>query len=68
MSRRRLFPTKPHTRAIRQGIGAEVAGILILSVTLFTRVPLVMALSIPIGTILILAGLMAWLRGVLRAP
>jgi hypothetical protein len=38
-------------------------GILILSVTLFASVPIVLTLSLSVGALLIVVGLLSWLWG-----
>ena len=60
----RLYPAD---RLIRCGTLAEIGGVVLLSVTLFTDHPLTMALLLPLGGLLVLAGWLAWLYAFLRS-
>jgi hypothetical protein len=52
-----------YSRVMKLGMSAEIVGILILSVTLFASVPIVLTLSLSVGALLIVVGLLSWLWG-----
>ncbi len=54
------FPSKPPAHLMRCAILAQIAGVVIVSVTLLTKIPLVMLLAIPLGAALILLGASVW--------
>jgi hypothetical protein len=64
-----LFPTGPEatTRVLKRGVVAQILGILVLAGALFTKMPLLMVIIIPVGALLIALGILAWLRAVVRA-
>lgn len=64
-----LFPTGPEaaTRVLRRGVVAQILGILVLATALFTKVPLLMVVIIPVGALLIALGILAWLWAVVWA-
>ena len=53
----------PSARIIRRGASVQIAGILILSVLLFEQTPLFVAICLPLGTLLVLLGFVAWIWG-----
>ncbi len=54
------FPSKPPAHLVRCAILAQIAGIVILSITLLTKSPLVSVVAIPLGAALILLGALVW--------
>jgi len=64
-----LFPTGPDaaTRVLKRGVASQIVGILILSVALFTKVPLLMVVVIPLGALLVALGMLTWLWAVVWA-
>jgi hypothetical protein len=58
-----LFPTGPGaaTRVLKRGVLAQILGILVLASALFTKMPLLMVVIIPVGALLIALGILAWL-------
>jgi len=52
-----------YSRVMKLGMSAEMLGILVLSVTLFAGVPIVFTLSLGVGALLIVVGLLSWLWG-----
>ena len=59
MSKRRFKIPEPPA-LVRRGICLQIAGVVILSVTLFTMLPPVMIIALPLGAGLILLGWLAW--------
>ena len=49
-------------KLVRYADAAEIAGVVLLLVTLFTVNPLVLSVSIPLGSLLIVLGWLGWLR------
>jgi len=64
-----LFPTGPEaaTRVLKRGVLAQILGILVLAAALFTKMPLLMVVIIPVGALLIALGILAWLWAVVWA-
>ena len=64
-----LLPSGPDaaTRVLRRGAFSQVAGVLVLSVALFTKIPLVLVAVITLGGLLIVLGFLAWLWAVIWA-
>ncbi len=64
-----LFPTGPEatTRVLKRGVVAQILGILVLAGALFTKMPLLMVVIIPVGALLIALGILAWLWAVVWA-
>ena len=64
-----LFPTGPDavTRVLKRGAWLQVAGVLVLGAALFTKVPLLMVVIVPVGALLIALGILAWLWAVVWA-
>ena len=64
-----LIPSGPDaaTRVLKRGALSQVAGVLVLSVALFTRIPLLLVVIIPLGGLLIVLGFLAWLWSVVWA-
>lgn len=64
-----LFPSGPDaaTRVLRRGALAQIAGVLVLSVALFTKIPLLLVVIIPLGGLLVALGFLAWLWAVVWA-
>jgi hypothetical protein len=60
---RRGVPDSTYRRVMRCGMNAHIAGVLVLSVVLFNRIPIVLTLALSVGALLIAAGLLAWLWG-----
>jgi hypothetical protein len=68
-SRFQLFPTGPDavTRVLKRAVWSQVAGVLVLSAALFTKMPLLMVVIVPVGALLIALGILAWLWAVVWA-
>lgn len=64
-----LLPSGPDAaaRVLRRGALSQVAGVLVLSVALFTKVPILLVIVIPLGGLLIVLGFLAWLWAVVWA-
>ena len=64
-----FFPTGPETttRVLKRGVVAQILGILVLTGALFTKMPLLMVVIIPVGALLIALGIFAWLWAVVWA-
>jgi hypothetical protein len=64
-----LFPSGPDsaTRILKRGALAQVAGVLVLSVALFTKIPLLLVVVISLGAPLIALGFLVWLWAVVWA-
>ena len=64
-----LLPSGPDaaTRVLKRGALSQVAGVLVLSVALFTKTPLVLVVIIPLGGLLVALGFLAWLWAVVWA-
>ena len=64
-----LLPTGPEaaTRVLKRGVAAQILGILVLTGALFTKMPLLMVVIIPVGALLIALGIFAWLWAVVWA-
>ena len=64
-----LLPSGPDaaTRVLRRGALSQVLGVLVLSVALFTKMPLILVVVIPLGGLLIALGFLAWLWAVIWA-
>ncbi len=60
----RLFSELPYARIIRCGVTAQIVGVLLLSVLLFTKIPLLITICMPLGAMLVGLGLLAWAWGV----
>ncbi|MFH1502511.1 MAG: hypothetical protein ABIG03_05655 [Candidatus Eisenbacteria bacterium] len=58
-----LFSRLPYARVIRCGVSAQIAGVLMLSVLLFTKIPLIITICLPLGALLVLLGAVAWVWG-----
>jgi hypothetical protein len=54
-------------RILRRGVLCQIVGILVLSVALITRMPIVLVIAIPLGGLLVVLGFMAWLWAVVWA-
>jgi hypothetical protein len=54
-------------RILRRGVLCQIAGILILSIALLTKTPIVLVIAIPVGGLLIVLGFVAWLWAVVWA-
>jgi hypothetical protein len=69
VSRFQLIPTGPDgaVRTLRRGVLCQLVGVLVLSVALLTKEPLVLLVVIPVGGILIALGFLAWLWSVVWA-
>ena len=65
----RLFPAGPEaaTRVLKRGVLTQILGILVLASALFTKIPLLMVVIIPVGALLIALGILAWLWAVVWA-
>ena len=50
---------------MRSGMTAQLAGVVVLSVLLFIKIPIVMTLSLGGGALLIAVGFAAWLWGLI---
>jgi hypothetical protein len=59
-----VFSQMPYVRVIRCGATAQIVGVLVLSVLLFTKIPLVITVCLPLGALLVLVGSLAWVWGV----
>ena len=59
MSSRRLKLPEPR-KLIRGGIVAQSIGVIVLAISLFTLVPAVMVVTVPLGAGLILLGWLGW--------
>lgn len=64
-----LLPTGPDAapRVLKRGVLSQIVGILILSTALFTKMPLLMVVVIPLGALLIALGMLAWFWAVVWA-
>ena len=64
-----LFPTGPDAapHVMKRGVWSQIVGVLVLSMALFTRVPLLMVVIIPVGALLIALGMLAWFWAVVWA-
>lgn len=64
-----LLPSGPGAaaRVLRRGALAQAAGVVVLSVALFTKIPLVLVVVITLGGLLIALGFLAWLWAVVWA-
>ncbi len=64
-----LLPSGPDAaaRVLRRGALAQAAGVVVLSVALFTKIPLVLVVVITLGGLLIALGFLAWLWAVVWA-
>jgi len=64
-----LLPSGPGAaaRVLRRGALSQAAGVLVLSVALFTKMPLILVAVIPLGGLLIALGFLAWLWAVIWA-
>ena len=64
-----LFPSGPDaaTRILRRGALVQAVGVLVFSVVLFTKTPLLLVVVISLGGLLIALGFMAWLWAVVWA-
>jgi hypothetical protein len=64
-----LFPTGPDaaTRVLKRGVWSQIIGVLVLSMALLTKMPLLMVVIIPVGALLIALGMFAWLWAVVWA-
>ncbi|HYW68784.1 MAG TPA: hypothetical protein VE960_04200 [bacterium] len=64
-----LLPSGPDAaaRVLRRGALSQVAGVFVLSVALFTKMPLILVVVIPLGGLLIALGFLAWLWAVIWA-
>ncbi len=56
--------SKPPAHVVRCAILAQIAGVVIFSVVLFTKIPLIVILCMPIGSALILLGALVWIWAV----
>lgn len=58
-------PASEHTyyRIMRAGITAQIAGVVVMSLILFTTIPILLILSLSFGAFLIVLGFLAWLWG-----
>jgi hypothetical protein len=61
----RLFSELPYARVIRCGATVEIAGVLLLSVLLFTKMPILITICMPLGAMLVGLGLLTWAWGVI---
>ncbi len=62
------FAGKPPVHIMRCGVLAQVLGILVMSVMLFTKIPLITVICLPAGAALILLGCLIWAWAVYWAP
>lgn len=53
-------------KVLRLAIVSEVVGIVLLAATLFTTVPILLTILLPLGTALAAAGILGWAVLVLR--
>ncbi len=58
-----LLTTMPYARVIRCGVTAQIAGVLLMAALLFTKMPLLVLVCLPLGALLILVGALAWVWG-----
>ncbi len=61
---RRRPSESTYARVVRCGITAEVVGVLIFSVIIFIKVPIVLTLCMSGGILLIAVGLLVWVWSV----
>ena len=54
------FADKPPVHIMRCGVLAQVFGILVMSVMLFTKIPLITVICLPVGAALVLLGCLTW--------
>ena len=64
-----LLPSGPDaaTRVLKRGAISQVAGVLVLSVALFTKIPIILVAVITLGGLLVAFGFLAWLWAVVWA-
>lgn len=61
---RRSVSESTYDRVMRVGITSEIAGVLVLSAIIFTKVPVLLTLCMSAGALLIVVGFMTWLWSV----
>ena len=54
-------------RVLKRGVWSQIIGILVLSMALLTKMPLLMVVIVPVGALLIALGMFAWLWAVVWA-
>ena len=54
-------------RVLKRGVLSQIAGVLVLSVALFAKAPLLLVVVIPLGGLLVALGFLAWLWAVVWA-
>jgi hypothetical protein len=52
--------SKPPVHIVRCAILLQIVGVLVFSIALFVKIPLLLVLAMPIGSVLILLGALAW--------
>ncbi|MFH1689794.1 MAG: hypothetical protein ABIE42_06095 [Candidatus Eisenbacteria bacterium] len=64
----KLFPSGPGAATVMllRGVLSQIAGVLVLSVAFFTKMPLLLVVVIPLGGLLIALGFVAWLWATVR--
>ncbi|MFH1865923.1 MAG: hypothetical protein ABIK85_08570 [Candidatus Eisenbacteria bacterium] len=64
----KLLPSGPGaaTATLLRGVLSQIAGVLVLSVALFAKMPLLLVVVIPLGGLLIVLGFVAWLWATVR--
>lgn len=53
-------------RIFRLAILCEVVGVVLLSATIFTTIPILLTILLPLGTVLAVLGILGWIAIVLR--